>query len=132
MAGANYYCGPSYYTPMANAPTTTIGVCRQRCARNGDCPTGTACVPVLNALTDRMDFYCAPTTRTAGPGTSCDPNGMAVCQSALCLPATMNTGYCTAPCVTNADCAAGAPMCGTIFLNTPSGRSQESRGCVRP
>jgi hypothetical protein len=128
--GAGYVCSATYYRPTSTAPITTLGVCQQRCQRNADCPAQTTCLPILNYVTDRMDFYCAPTTRTGAIGAACDPNGTATCQSGLCLPSGMNTGFCTAPCVSESDCTTAAPVCGPVFWITPSGGSQQARGCV--
>lgn len=128
--GEGYVCTATYYRPNSTAPITTLGVCQQRCQRNADCPAQTTCLPSLNYLTDRMDFYCAPTSRTGAIGAACDPNGTATCQSGLCLPSGMNTGFCTAPCISESDCTTAAPVCGQVFWVTPSGATQQARGCV--
>ena len=128
--GMGYRCTATYYRPTSTAPITTLGVCQQHCARNGDCPSETTCLPLLNFVTDRMDFFCAPTTRTGPIGAACDPNGASTCRSGLCLPSGMNQGFCTAPCVSDNDCTPAAPVCGPVFWITPSGGVQNARGCV--
>lgn len=128
--GAGYVCAEITFRPANNAPVTTLGSCQQSCRRNADCAAGTACVPYQNNLTDRLEFFCAPTTLTSPIGASCDPNGTATCQSSLCLPTNTNMGFCTGPCESDTDCTPAAPQCGDIFLFAPSGRSVPARGCV--
>ncbi|MEZ4391514.1 MAG: hypothetical protein R3A48_10495 [Polyangiales bacterium] len=129
-ARSGYTCTNILYRSMPSAPVTTIGVCNQSCGRGGDCPTGFVCAPLLNYLTDRMEFVCraASTTATTPIGGACNPS-MPTCQNVLCLPTGMNTGYCTGVCQSDTDCPAEAPVCDTLYLIRPSGREQVSRGC---
>ncbi len=128
-AGAGYACTAAFYRPSMTDPITTLGVCNQRCAANRECSGGAACVPLLDYFADRMDFICSPTTLTGAPGDACDPSGTTTCQSLLCVPTSMTAGYCTAPCATDADCPAAAPVCDALTVIRPSGGAQASRGC---
>ncbi|MEZ4406077.1 MAG: hypothetical protein R3A52_06350 [Polyangiales bacterium] len=128
-AGAGYVCTAAFFRPMMTDPITTLGVCNQRCAANRECAGGAACVPLLDYFADRMDFICAPSTLTGAPGDACNPSGATTCRSLLCVPTSMTAGYCTAPCATDADCPAAAPVCDALTVIRPSGGAQASRGC---
>nr|MBK7068503.1 hypothetical protein [Deltaproteobacteria bacterium] len=111
----------------------TRTVCVRGCARNADCPGGQVCHPVLNRVTDHLDFICQDTPAMTGPaGTPCTSGE--TCQSALC-PAALMAGrpsVCTAPCVIDADCPAAAPRCADYLVARPSGAAQPARGCFLP
>lgn len=130
--GPNHRCLNLFFTPTAMAPVTTLGVCAPICQRDADCAAGTACMPRLNYFADRMDFACVTPagTLTGSPGDACNPSGTTTCRNILCVQTgSATTGYCTSPCLTDADCPAAAPRCAEITLSRPSGMPQGGRSC---
>jgi len=131
--GANQRCLNLFFTPVVMGPVTTLGVCAAMCARDADCPADTACMPRLNYLADRMDFACVTTamSQTGRAGDACNPSGNSTCRNVLCTQTTSPTvGYCLAPCMTDADCTASAPICdGAFSVVRPSGMLQGARMC---
>ncbi|MBI5515804.1 MAG: hypothetical protein HY909_18625 [Deltaproteobacteria bacterium] len=130
---AGFFCSYAPYQVRTDGgmnPVVSLGFCRQRCARHGDCATGQLCLPTLNDLSDEMNFRCGVTSRMGATGSACDPTAANMCQTSLCVPTTGTMGYCTAPCATNADCPVGL-VCGDLPLIRPSGGIQTGRMCVR-
>jgi hypothetical protein len=136
-----YLCSQlNYRSTLADggySPVMALGLCTQRCARNADCDGGRVCMPLLNYLTDRMDFICGTTTATGTAGTPCVDGR--TCQASICVPgaippapdaSTMPGAACTAPCVMNADCPSAAPDCVELTYLRPSGGLQPGRGCL--
>ncbi len=117
----------------AGIPATwqTFGACTPGCARNADCGAGRVCLPTANLLLDRLDLTCGTTTVAGTAGTPCTDGS--TCASGLCILGAFadgGGGACTAPCVTNADCPAAAPVCSPITYETPSGGPQPGNGCL--
>lgn len=106
------------------------GVCELGCARNRDCATGTACIPLSDDLLDRVVFICASTRATAPAGTPCRFGDD--CQSGMCIGGAnpMGGSACSAPCVDDSDCPTAAPVCTPIRLYTSRGTVSPTRGCL--
>ncbi len=108
----------------------TLGSCAPGCARASDCTGGRACIATANLAEDRIDFICATTTRTGGPGAACSSMGANTCQSGLCVSTAPPSGVCMAPCTADGDCTSGL-TCQTVNLIRPvSGTSYPARGCL--
>lgn len=132
--GANHRCLNLFFTPVAMGPTTTLGVCAPMCERDADCPADSACMPRLNYVADRMDFACVvPAAGLTGrAGEACNPSGSTTtCRNILCTQTTSaTTGYCIAPCTSDADCPATAPVCDRTFtVGRPGGMNQPASMC---
>lgn len=108
----------------------TLGACEQGCARNGDCATGTACIPISDELQDRVVFICSATRATAVAGTPCMWGDD--CQSGMCIAGAnpMGGAACSAPCTVDGDCPTTAPVCAQIRLFTSNGTAIPTRGCL--
>jgi hypothetical protein len=106
------------------------GVCELGCARNRDCASGTACIPLSDDLLDRVVFICASTRATAAAGTPCMFGDD--CQSGMCIGGAnpMGGAACSAPCVDDSDCPTAAPVCTSIRLYTSRGTISPTRGCL--
>lgn len=106
------------------------GVCELGCARDRDCASGAACVPVSDELLDRVVFICTMSRATAPAGTPCMWGED--CRSGMCIGGANPAGgaTCSAPCVDDADCPSTAPVCSTIRLYTSNGTAVPSRGCL--
>lgn len=106
------------------------GACELGCTRNGDCATGTVCVPISGDLNDRIAFICSTTRATAVAGTPCMWGDD--CQSGMCIAGANPRGgaACSAPCTVDGDCPGTAPVCSPIRLFTSNGTPVQTRGCL--
>lgn len=106
------------------------GACEVGCARNGDCASGTVCLPISGDLQDRITFICGTSRATALAGTPCMWGED--CQSGMCIAGANPRGgaACSAPCTVDGDCPTAAPVCSTIRLYTSNGTPVQTRGCL--
>jgi len=123
----------------------TFGACIRGCRRDVDCADATGnlrCGLSVRRLDDSLLQTCRVAFGAIAAGAACplapssgsDP--LMYCQSGQCfsVPTSMTTGFCSAYCVTDADCPASAPACRGIPFFRPSGTAaptQIIRMCER-
>jgi hypothetical protein len=118
-------------TSGADGGTTTglLGFCARGCGHDADCGTGQVCSAFYNDGMNRMDITCNPPQYPSAPknyGQACTT--ASDCKNGACL--SFGAGkYCSAHCVSSADCGGATPTCDVVSLVLPGGASQDVFMC---
>ena len=126
-------------------PVVTFGACIRGCRRDADCMDAAAnrrCGLSMRRTDDVLLQTCRVPGGTLASGAACPLNPtntrdpMMYCQSGQCfsVPSSMTTGYCSAFCMTDADCPMPGYACHDIPFFRPSGAmapTQPIRMCER-